>query len=147
MTLSQHVSDAVDVRHLADEYLMCRTLLHAWDQIPDDGGHGRQYVESRTVRRVMFRCTRCGVRRAEAWSAITGDLLFRTYEYPDGYKMSREDSGRTYMRMEWVRRLGTAQHKPTPRLPKSTDVVLELVAAAKSTNGKGKTTAKVKRAK
>ena len=66
-------------------YVQCRTLLHAWDEIPDDGGVRRDYGQSRTVTRKCFRCTRCAMLRYEAWSAVTGDLLFRDYRQPEDY--------------------------------------------------------------
>lgn len=70
------------------EFIPCRTLRHAWDEIPDPGGFGRAYENSRTVQRVCFRCTRCHMLRLEAWSPVTGSLLFRDYRQPDGYKLS-----------------------------------------------------------
>jgi hypothetical protein len=102
------------LREIDDAYLQCRTLGHSWDQIPDDGGGGhRSFTESRSVRRLCFRCTRCTLLRYEAWSAITGDLLFRTYQYPEDYHLPRDESNRHLMRVEWVQRLGTYQRGPT----------------------------------
>jgi hypothetical protein len=68
------------------------------------------------VRRLCFRCTRCAGLRYEAWSAVTGELLFRDYRYPDDWAhLTREDGMRADMRVEWIRRLGTATKAPTRR--------------------------------
>ena len=78
------------VAELADEYITCRTRRHVWDDLPDDGGGGhREFVASSHIIRLMARCTRCGTIRYEAWSTVTGEILFPpAYKYPEGYKVT-----------------------------------------------------------
>lgn len=124
--VSTRDEDYTSIHELDEAFLRCRTLGHAWDQIPDDGGHGRQYTESRSTRRITFRCTECHTVREEAWSAVTGDVLFRTYTNPQGYKMAAEDGKRTAMRVEWVQRLGTLQHEATRKPRRSNGKVVNI---------------------
>jgi len=96
-----------DVRHLHGEYLTCRTRRHLWDEIPDDGGQRRQWKQSRTVVRLLQRCARCGTKRYEAWNGYTGEILFVTYVYPDGYKVDVGDDRTGFnrvLRKEWLER-------------------------------------------
>jgi hypothetical protein len=80
------------LRDLESAFIQCRTLRHAWDEIPDDGGTSKRvFKESGGVARLMFRCERCSTLRREAWGKITGTLLFRTYEYPDDYSLEDKD--------------------------------------------------------
>lgn len=97
--------------HLKGEYVRCRTLSHAWDEIQDDGGVGnRQYKASRTILIKLFRCIHCGMKRYETWNRITGTVMFRTYRQPEGYKQPKGIT-RQKMRIEYLSR----QEAPTPR--------------------------------
>src|SRR5277367_3035779 len=60
--------------------VICRTIMHAWDEIPDDGTwEPKDFKRTKSTRFVAFRCERCTTLRREFWSAITGDLLGRNY--------------------------------------------------------------------
>jgi len=64
----------------ATGFLLCRSLGHAWD-----------VVDALTVPRyggdpVWLRCQRCGTERHDAWSASTGELLGRQYQYDPDYR-------------------------------------------------------------
>lgn len=79
--MAAHASD------YSDAYVYCRSRSrHTIERIDDDGGIRRQWVESKSVRRLAHICVICGAIRYEAWNAITGDILFVSYKYPPGYK-------------------------------------------------------------
>jgi hypothetical protein len=61
-------------------YLLCRSLGHAWDvvdadRVPKQGGMP-----------VWLRCERCGTERHDAVSATTGELFGRGYVYDSNYR-------------------------------------------------------------
>lgn len=69
-----------DRQRQAASFLRCRTLLHAWDDIPADappkwGGE-----------QMWLRCQRCDTERHDEVHRGTGELLARRYVYPDGYR-------------------------------------------------------------
>lgn len=68
-----------------DPFLECRTRRHRYFDVEDDGGIGRKWKSSNTVTRLCQQCERCDTVRYEAWNAVTGDLLFAYYKYPEGY--------------------------------------------------------------
>ena len=61
------------------DYLVCRTLGHAWDPIPAESSPpwGDPF---------WLRCVRCTTERHDAVSWSTGELVGRQYVYPDDYK-------------------------------------------------------------
>lgn len=76
---------AMDLR---TEFLMCRrsVLGHPWEHY-QDGEKGRPSFG------VLFslRCTRCGTRRHDI-RGYRGELLSRSYDYPEDYKLSGQVS-------------------------------------------------------
>ena len=95
----------MSIKTIDAEFVECRVRRHRWDPIPDDGGHGRKYKESRSVRRLTMRCERCHCVRHEAWNKITGDILFVAYDYPEGYSLSGEEVKPWDLRREYLLRL------------------------------------------
>jgi hypothetical protein len=92
--------------NLKDDFVICRTLLHSWDEIPDDGGRLKEYRTNKTTARMLFRCTRCGTCRYEVWNILTGDLVSRSYDYVEDYQAD-PGSGwtqRKIFRQEWAKR-------------------------------------------
>jgi hypothetical protein len=88
------------------DYLKCRTVGHSWDNI---SGNWRPKVTYIHGTRMTFRCERCGMLRYEVWSNATGELIYRAYDAPEGYAMSRDDipegmTMRQLMRVEWAAR-------------------------------------------
>lgn len=106
------------VRRLNDQYLRCRARSrHKFEDIPDDGGVNRQFAQSATVERLASRCEICGTIRYEAWSAITGEILFATYKYPPDYKVSADPGARNDrrpFRRELIERKRLAAGRTTP---------------------------------
>jgi hypothetical protein len=95
----------MELHELQDAFVECRVMRHRWDRIQDDGGVRRDYVESKTVARVCKRCERCGTIRYEAWSRLTGEILFVNYKYPQQYSVSGSHVKPWEVRMEYLDRL------------------------------------------
>jgi hypothetical protein len=65
-------------------YIECRTWGHQWDTfapLQRERGYGTQ---------ISLRCTRCACERFD-WIDSSGALNSRQYNYPDGYKMAKND--------------------------------------------------------
>ena len=92
------------LHELEDKFLDCRTLRHRFSRIPDDGGIKRAFEESSTVARLAKRCDRCKTKRYEAWSRITGEILFVQYIYPKGYSLVGEKASAREIRLEMIQR-------------------------------------------
>jgi hypothetical protein len=91
--------------HMETEWVYCRTMLHAWDEIPYDGeAPFRWRNASRGTTIIEVRCVRCGTLRYDVWSNVTGDLLERTYHTPEGYSLPRAEGRKVLMRKEYLRR-------------------------------------------
>jgi hypothetical protein len=95
-----------DLAGLNTEYVQCRALLHAWDDIPYDGGAPRRWqviTKNRTI--LQFRCTRCGTLRYDVWSDTTGALIERAYRTPEGYALPKGRGRKVLVRREYLARL------------------------------------------
>lgn len=80
------------------EFVECRTLGHAWEQIPrkvrehDWSGYG-----------FALRCVRCGCERFDDFDHL-GQLSHRKYDHPEGYHMARDETpDRSSMRLVFAR--------------------------------------------
>lgn len=67
-------------------YLLCRSLGHAWDVVDADR------VSTKGGTPVWLRCNRCGTERRDAVSPATGELWGRQYVYDDSYRHAFDDS-------------------------------------------------------
>lgn len=75
-------------RALDTSFVQCRTLGHAWDMAPGGwDGKGKSYLDGK---RILFRCMRCPTIKKELWGEHSGEMLTRTYEYPEGYSVDHE---------------------------------------------------------
>ena len=61
------------------QFLMCRTFGHAWFVIP--GTRGALGGDP-----MWIRCERCDAERHDSISFVTGEVMSRSYVYPDGYR-------------------------------------------------------------
>jgi hypothetical protein len=103
-----------NLAHLDKTYIECRALLHAWDEIPNDGeGPPRWRTVSRGASILLFRCVRCGTKRYDVWSNVTGDLLERAYRTPEGYSLPKGKGRKVLVRKEYL-----ARHNRPKRLRK-----------------------------
>jgi hypothetical protein len=68
------------------EFVRCRTLGHAWDDVP---------VPSNEVMpgeaQIWLRCIHCHTIRKDRIGVRTGYLAGRSYDYPPDYQLSGED--------------------------------------------------------
>ena len=104
-----------DLRSQESQWIECRTLLHAWEQIPDDGAApARWRTATRSTAILLFRCLRCGTKRYDVWSKVTGDLVERAYRTPEGYSLPKGEGAKVLVRKEYLRR--AKQQTPKRRL-------------------------------
>lgn len=68
------------------DYVLCRTLGHAWDIIPADAP-GRRGGDA-----FWLRCVRCLTERHDDVHYATGEMLGRRYVYQDSYRHAFDDS-------------------------------------------------------
>lgn len=73
----------MDAHELSDEFLVCRTLGHAWDDNPHAEVDSELFKASRGV--LALRCTRCYTERFDYLDAQMG-VFQRYYRYPDRYR-------------------------------------------------------------
>ena len=88
------------LRNLPDEYLACRDLRHAWEEL----GYYRERGGGAAVIRKL-RCLRCGTLRRDTLSNSYSDKTTHYYGHPEGYRI--EGMGRAGMndvRKEVVKR-------------------------------------------
>lgn len=87
-----------------ERFIACRgPVRHRWELIVSS-------PEQRPMMGVLalFRCDVCGTERHDIFSRVTGDMLARYYEHPDGYKEAgQDDLGNRLtgaeLRQEWAR--------------------------------------------
>lgn len=104
-----------DITDLSTGALQCHaTRGHAWNAQLTHA----VTVERRQAYEVLWDCARCPVSKVEVWSKKTGQLVSRTYEYGDGYLLSRDAIGDTdtrtlrgEMRLELFGRLASNGHR------------------------------------
>lgn len=65
-------------------YLRCRTFGHRWEEQTTDWTPKVRFLQGWTETR---RCESCSTTRREVWSYATGELFYRAYKYPSGYKL------------------------------------------------------------
>lgn len=81
-------------------FLACRgPIRHRWDVIPSSP---EMRPEFGTL--VLLRCDSCGTMRHDIFSRITGDLLARWYDYPEGYQ-DAERHNAAWWRAAWAEQL------------------------------------------
>ena len=88
-----------------DEYVECRALLHAWEDIPLDDDGPRKWKNTRSTLILCFRCERCGTKRYDIWSRVTGDLVDRAYRTVEGYSLPKGMGRKVLVRKEYIVRI------------------------------------------
>lgn len=82
------------------EYIACRgPIRHRWDIIPSSPAQRPGFGTL-----VLLRCESCGTLRYDIFSRVTGDLLTRWYDYPDGYQDAERHTS-SWWRLAWVQEL------------------------------------------
>jgi hypothetical protein len=82
------MSELIEVEDLTNEFVICRTIGHSWDENPN------AEVDTMFPTEFLFalRCVRCTTERFD-FSNVTGQLIQRYYRYPEKYhtvKTTRE---------------------------------------------------------
>ena len=95
MTASQTVTD------LLDDYVVCRTIGHAWDEHPTPEVDSDLFRKARAG--LFLRCTRC---HTERFDYLTSDMTvgYRYYRYPEKYRGLEKGATRPLLRGEMFRR-------------------------------------------
>lgn len=101
-------------RDLSDEFLDCRSLRHAWQEVKTD----RTAMGAAQPR--CYQCLRCLTIRDDVVAPRYGELLARGYRYAPGYKQEApEDGTRVFsaaaLRAERVRRI-VELHRQLPAI-------------------------------
>ena len=71
-----------------DEFVRCRTIGHAWDEIPPVMG---AWKDTGGMAAMTLRCLRCGSMRHDLVSMSTGTVYGRKYDYEAGYTVGRDE--------------------------------------------------------
>lgn len=85
------------------DFVVCRTLGHAWDPIPAEAPapYGDPF---------WLRCVRCTTVRMDFCTFGTGDVIGRRYAYPDGYQYVGDHDGDVAPTRQDYRRILFAEH-------------------------------------
>jgi len=102
----------VDISDLPIEFVVCRTLGHAWDDNPAATLSPTLFSESYGA--MALRCTRCTTERFDYLDAEM-KVWKRHYRYPRGYKTIPGMGSRPNLRSELVRRSVLIQRRARKR--------------------------------
>ena len=93
--------ERVDITELQDEYVICRTLGHSWDDFPNGEVDSVMFKQSRGV--LCLRCTRCFAERYD-YINVSMEVFHRYYRYPQRYNTIVGQGKRPNLRGEMFRR-------------------------------------------
>lgn len=93
--------ERVDIQDLRDEYVICRTLGHSWDDHPEPEFSPEMWRLS--LGALALRCTRCHAERYD-YIGPGMDIQYRRYVYPLAYHSIVGEGKRPNLRGEMVRR-------------------------------------------
>jgi hypothetical protein len=93
--------DRVEIQELLDEYVVCRTLGHAWDELPDADFSPELFRTSAGA--LALRCQRCHTLRYD-YIGKAMDVVSRRYVYPNRYTTIPGEGTRPNLRGELFRR-------------------------------------------
>ena len=89
------------ITELLDSYVICRTLGHAWDVIPNAQFSLDLFRTSSGA--MALRCIRCFTERYD-YIGKDMEIAYRTYKYPEHYKGIVGEGNRPNLRSELFRR-------------------------------------------
>jgi hypothetical protein len=96
------ISEVATIMSLDSAYIECRALSHSWEEIPYDGGGPAFWKQTKSNTLLLFRCTRCSMRRYDTWSGVTGDLVDRAYRQPDNYSLPKGYGKKHFVRRAYL---------------------------------------------
>lgn len=79
------------VRRMDSPFLRCYAISHTWDDYQDRNWHPS--AETLIDRPVALRCSSCGTIRHDIWARNSGSLVGRSYVYPGGYQVGKQEWG------------------------------------------------------
>ena len=95
------MAERVQIADLRDEYVVCRTLGHSWDDNPT--AEVDSEWSSFAVGFLALRCTRCTTERLDFIGHDLG-VAYRRYRYPTLYQSVPGEGTRPNLRGELLRR-------------------------------------------
>ena len=95
------MTEQVSISDLKDEYVLCRTLGHSWDEMPNPEFSPEQFRTSAGA--MALRCVRC---TGERYDYIGKDMtvVYRRYIMPPHYNTIAGEGKRPNLRAEMFRR-------------------------------------------
>jgi len=93
--------ERTDIANLLDEYVVCRTLGHSWDDNP--GAEIASDWQDYSVAVFALRCTRCTTERYD-YIGKGLDVAYRRYIYPSHYTSIPGEGTRPNLRGEMISR-------------------------------------------
>lgn len=93
--------ERTSIDELRDEYVICRTLGHSWDDFPN--AESNSEWASYATAWLALRCTRCHTERFD-YIGKDMEVAYRTYTYPDKYKGIPGEGTRPNLRGELLKR-------------------------------------------
>lgn len=93
--------DKVSIKDLRDEYVICRTLGHSWDELLN--AEFSEIELKVAAGALALRCTRCTAIRMD-YIAKDMTVYYRKYTYPDQYTSIPGEGTRPNLRGEMLRR-------------------------------------------
>lgn len=94
-------TELVEIVHLRDEYVTCRTIGHSWDDNPNGEVNSDFFKLARGL--LMLRCTRCQTERFD-YIGNNMQIFQRYYRYPPQYRSIPGQGTRPNLRAEMFRR-------------------------------------------
>lgn len=107
-------NDPISIEELVDNYVLCRSLGHQWDENPNPTFNDSFFVLSYGA--AALRCIRCTTLRTD-YIDVEMRVWRRSYVYPPRYKTIPGMGTRPNLRAELVRRglLILVRTEPQPR--------------------------------
>lgn len=95
-----------NITEYPDRFLMCRAMLHAWD---NDGFPWLERVDGSNVVYERLKCLRCPMKRTDQ-RTLMGRLIRRSYNPPAGYRLSLQTRSKEPIMRERIVRFRNANH-------------------------------------
>lgn len=101
---------------LRDDFMLCRTLRHAWEEVVEDTLERPQVQGDWWW---VLRCSRCQTKRIILVDVFGNYVRLPRYVYPDGYQLDEKVTS-SELRVEWAKRhsYGAVEQQRTKRKKK-----------------------------
>jgi hypothetical protein len=95
------IADLIQITELSDNFVVCRTIGHSWDDNPNAEVNSDLWRQS--VGALALRCVRCSTERFD-YVGKDMTVFGRYYRYPDRYRTIPGQGTRPNLRGEMLRR-------------------------------------------